>query len=288
MLFKKKWVKLCVVMVALAISNTSTAGSTARDWAKITQPTPQREDGGQSIGTYNSGCLDGGVMLPLEGTGYQVMRLSRKRYYGHQTLIDFIQNVGKAVASEKIGTVLVGDLGQPRGGPTLSGHRSHQTGLDVDMWFLLSDIANNRKLTANERETWSASTVVHPKTDAIIENQWSIANERVLELVAQQPDVDRVFVNASVKRALCANKKEGSTEWLRKIRPWFKHDDHFHVRLKCPDNNTQCDGQGALPVGDGCDSSLDWWFTAEAKTPSKNKPTPPPPLPASCERLLKQ
>jgi len=24
-------------------------------------------------------------------------------------------------------------LGQPRGGPTLSGHRSHQTGLDVDI-----------------------------------------------------------------------------------------------------------------------------------------------------------
>lgn len=273
--------------IFFAVSGNSLARSTAHDWAKITQPT-KTADGGQSIGKYNAGCLDGASVLHLEGTGYQVMRLSRKRFYGHSNLIDFIQTLGKTVAAEKIGTLLIGDLGQPRGGPTLSGHRSHQTGLDVDIWFLLSEEADKRVLTANERELWSAPAVVNLKTDAMIENQWFVENEKVLELAARQPEVDRIFVNASIKQALCDSKKAGSSEWLRKIRPWFKHEDHFHVRLKCPDNSPHCDGQGALPAGDGCDASLAWWFTAEAKSPAKNKPAPPPPLPALCEKLLQE
>jgi penicillin-insensitive murein endopeptidase len=263
------------------------AGSAAHDWAKITKPT-KTADGGQSIGTYNGGCLDGASVLPLDGTEYQVMRLSRKRFYGHSNLIQFIQKLGKTAVSEKLGTLLIGDLGQPRGGPTLSGHRSHQTGLDVDIWFLLSETADSRLLTANERESWAAPSVVNMKTDAIIENLWFLENEKILELAARQPEVDRIFVNASIKQALCNSKTESSAGWLRKIRPWWKHDDHFHVRLKCPDNNPHCEGQGALPEGDGCDASLAWWFTAEAKSPAKNKPAPPPPLPSLCEQVLKE
>ena len=76
------------VVVALAMSINCFAGSTAREWAKITKPT-QIGDSGQSIGTYNAGCLGGAAVLPLEGEGYQVMRLSRKRYYGHTNLIQF-------------------------------------------------------------------------------------------------------------------------------------------------------------------------------------------------------
>ena len=133
--------------------------------------------------------------------------------------------------------MLIGDLGQPRGGPTLSGHRSHQTGLDVDIWFLLSETAGNRLLTVNERESWAAPSVVNLKTDTMIEDRWFLENERILEMAARQPEVDRIFVNASIKQALCDSKKVGSSEWLRKIRPWFKHEDHFHVRLKCPDNS---------------------------------------------------
>ena len=32
----------------------------------------------------------------------------------------------------------VGDMAQPRGGPLPFGHASHQTGLDVDIWFTLT------------------------------------------------------------------------------------------------------------------------------------------------------
>lgn len=274
-------------IVAAFVMSSSFAGSAAHDWAKITTPT-QKHDTGQSIGTYTGGCLSGAATLPLEGTGYQVMRLSRKRYYGHENLIQFIQQLGKLAETEKLGTLLIGDLGQPRGGPTLSGHRSHQTGLDVDIWFLLSKTADSRVLTAAERESWGATSVVDVSADIVDYDQWTLAHGKILEMAARQPEVDRIFVNPSIKQELCNHKDASSSAWLYKIRPWWKHDDHFHVRLKCPDNNPHCDGQEPLPKSDGCDASLAWWFTAEAKSPAKNKPAPPPPLPALCAQVLRE
>ena len=128
--------------------------------------------------------------------------------------------------------MLIGDLGQPRGGPTLSGHRSHQTGLDVDIWFLLSTQAASHTLAFKERETWNAPSVLVGQSDTIDYRQWSKANEKVLEVAAQTAEVDRIFVNPSIKRELCLT--HARHDWLRKIRPWGKHDDHFHVRLNAP------------------------------------------------------
>jgi penicillin-insensitive murein endopeptidase len=261
------------------------ANPEAYKWAMVTQPAIS-VNGARSIGTYNAGCLSGAVSVPVNGTGYQMMRLSRKRSYGHPDLKQFIEKLGHNVASQHLGVLLIGDLGQPRGGPTLSGHRSHQTGLDVDIWFLLSPQAASRALAFNERETWSAPSVLAGKSDAIDYTQWSSANEKILEAAARQPEVDRIFVNPSVKRELCTRKT--AHDWLRKIRPWWKHDDHFHVRLKCPNNNKDCRGQEPLPEGDGCDAGLAWWFSEEAKHP-KIPQIPPKQLslPVLCDSVLK-
>ncbi|MCQ8104292.1 penicillin-insensitive murein endopeptidase [Methylomonas sp. SURF-2] len=263
------------------------ADSNPQSWAQRTTPTSDSIS--QSIGTFTSGCVAGAMALPTSGIGYQAMRLSRNRVYGHSALIQFIQQLGQVAADQQLGTLLIGDLGQARGGPTPSGHRSHQTGLDVDIWFLLSRQLDNRLLSANERETWSAPSMVNLSTDTVDYRQWTEAHEKILQAAANSPEVDRIFVNPSIKQELCKHKTASAAEWLRKIRPWWKHDDHFHVRLKCPDGNLYCQGQPALPIGDGCDASLAWWFSAEAKTPSKPaKPTAPPPLPALCEQVLNQ
>jgi penicillin-insensitive murein DD-endopeptidase len=245
------------------------AGNIAQQWAQI-KTTTFLSNHAESIGTYNAGCLSGAVALAANGDGYQVMRLSRKRYYGHPELIRFIENLGHQAHRHKLGTLLIGDLGQPRGGPTLTGHRSHQTGLDVDIWFLLSQVASSRKLALNERESWGAPSVLAGQSDGLNFSEWSPNNEKILELAATLPEVDRIFVNPSVKRQLCSHKN--SQNWLRKIRPWWKHDDHFHVRLRCPPGNAYCQNQDPLPQGDGCDTSLAWWFSEEAKSPKARKP----------------
>ncbi|PKM12990.1 MAG: penicillin-insensitive murein endopeptidase [Gammaproteobacteria bacterium HGW-Gammaproteobacteria-3] len=274
------------LLLMLSFSLPGFAASSAKLWTQVTEPA---DSGGmaQSIGGYSAGCLSGAVKLPVDGEGYQAMRLSRQRLYGHPDLIRFIEKMGAEAAARGWGELLIGDLGQPRGGPTLSGHRSHQTGLDVDIWYLLSPQAAQRTLTFEEREQWGAPSVLAAKSDNINFSQWLPAHEQLLEIAARSPEVERIFVNPGIKRQLC--RRETGRDWLNKIRPWWQHDDHFHVRLKCPENSPYCENQEAIPPGDGCDASLAWWFSSEARTPAPRKtPALEPKLPIQCERVLNQ
>ncbi len=233
----------------------------------------------RSIGDYSSGCLQGAKALPLDGPGYQVMRPSRRRYFGHPLLIDFIRTLGKRVRSQGLGVLLVGDLSQPRGGRAASGHASHQTGLDVDVWFWHPARARVARLSISDREELVAESVLDAKASSI-RGPWKKHVRRVLELSAEDPRVDRVFVNPAIKRELCA-RRAGARGWLRKIRPWFGHDDHFHVRLACSPTDTDCQSQAPLPDGDGCDKLASWFerpgraSRKPAQRPPQNRPLQP-------------
>jgi penicillin-insensitive murein endopeptidase len=89
----------------------------------------------QAIGFYSRGCLAGAVPLPIDGPQWQIMRVSRNRYWGHPDLVGLLQRL--SVRAMKVGWpgLLIGDIGQPRGGPMLTGHASHQIGLDADIWL---------------------------------------------------------------------------------------------------------------------------------------------------------
>ncbi|MBL8660474.1 MAG: penicillin-insensitive murein endopeptidase [Rhodospirillales bacterium] len=228
------------------------------DWGAISAPAPAPA---RAIGGYARGCLGGAVALPAVGTGYQVMRLSRKRYYGHPELIAFIQAFAKKARADGWPGLLVGDMAQPRGGPILTGHASHQIGLDADIWFTP---APARRLSADERETMSATSMVAVNTMTVDRSVWSSRQLRLLRTAASFPEVERIFVNPAIKRAACAEAGKDRA-WLAKIRPWWGHTSHFHVRLRCPPGDTACLAQEPLPAGDGCDSGLDWWFSAEAQ-----------------------
>jgi penicillin-insensitive murein DD-endopeptidase len=85
--------------------------------------------------------------------------------------------------------------------------------------------------------------------------------ERVLALAARDPRVDRIFVNPVIKAELCRADKR--PRWLRKVRPWWLHHEHFHVRLACPDDSPECEAQKPIPDGDGCDD-VKWWLAPKA------------------------
>ena len=87
----------------------------------------------RAIGAYNNGCIAGAAELPLNGPGWQVMRVSRNRYWGHPSLVAFIERLGDSAKKAGWNGIRVGDMSQPRGGPMLTGHTSHQIGLDVDI-----------------------------------------------------------------------------------------------------------------------------------------------------------
>jgi hypothetical protein len=113
----------------------------------------------RSIGGYFDGCLAGALPLPITGPTWQVMRLSRNRNWGNPQLVRFIERFAENAKKVGWNGLLVGDMSQPRGGPMLSEHRSHQIGLDVDIWFTpMPDHVQSRE----EREFGEAADVVAP------------------------------------------------------------------------------------------------------------------------------
>jgi penicillin-insensitive murein endopeptidase len=211
-----------------------------------------------AIGYYPRGCLQGGVALPTTGPTWQVMRLSRDRNWGHPDLVKFLERFAPLVAKATgWNGILIGDMAQPRGGPLPFGHKSHQTGLDVDVWFMPMP---DRVMSKQERENIIASKVVAADGKHVDDKSWSPADAAFIRTAAEQPEVERVLVNAAVKKELCRVESKNDQSWMSKVRPWYGHDDHIHVRLKCPTDSPDCRAQPPVPGGDGCDKSLDHWF----------------------------
>jgi penicillin-insensitive murein endopeptidase len=245
----------------------------------------------QAIGYYPNGCLAGGVELPEDGPTWQVLRLSRNRNWGHPQLVRFIKRWAPiaAKATDWPG-ILVGDMGQPRGGPTPFGHRSHQTGLDVDIWFRPMP---ERRLSKEERETVSAFNLVADDWKVVNPKTWTPAYGHLIRTAAEQPEVERVLVNAAIKKELCRLQGKQNWQWMAKVRPWYAHHDHIHVRLKCPPDSPHCKSQPSVPGGDGCEKSeLATWFSDKVLHP-KPKPGGKPKkemvladLPAACKTVL--
>ncbi len=240
-----------------------------------------------AIGSYARGCLAGGEALPTDGPGWQAMRLSRNRNWGHPALIAYVERFARDARADGWPGLLVGDIAQPRGGPMLSGHASHQIGLDVDIWLRPSP---GRTLTRAEREKISSTSVIASRTE-INPDAWTTAHARLIKRAASYNEVARIFVHPTIKKTLC-DWATGDRSWLNKIRPWYGHHYHFHVRLKCPPGSTGCKNQAPPPPGDGCDASLAWWLSDKPYAPDDQKPAPPPPpmklskLPSACRTVL--
>jgi penicillin-insensitive murein endopeptidase len=246
-------------------------------WAQIAEPLPGPP---ASIGFYSAGCLQGGATLPLDGDGYAVMRPSRQRFYGHPALIGYLTALAGKTRTENGRLLLFGDLGRAPGGPMLTGHASHQNGLDGDVWFTTL----SRRPTDTEREALqAASFVVGRKT---LKSTWTPAQAAVLAAAADSDDVNRIFVSPPIKRYMC--RQYPTASWLYRLRPWWGHEDHFHVRLTCPADSPFCEEQGGLdPADNGCSDELAWWFSREAdlewkRLASSTEPRRFPELPPEC------
>jgi penicillin-insensitive murein endopeptidase len=217
--------------------------------------------------------------------------LSRNRYWGHPNLVALVRRLAdKAHKDAGWPGILIGDMSQPRGGPMLTGHASHQVGLDADIWLTPMP---DRRLSREEREETSAVMMVRADRLDIDPGAWTPSHLAVIRAAAQEPSVQRIFVNAAIKKALCREAK-GDRGWLHKVRPMYGHDYHFHIRIKCPPGSSGCESQAEPPAGDGCKpADLAYWFKDSIlhPKPPKEPPKPKPPitlaqLPAACRQVL--
>jgi penicillin-insensitive murein DD-endopeptidase len=255
-------------------------------FARKTKPDPMAA---RSIGAYAHGCLAGAIALPINGPTWQVMRVSRNRNWGHPKLIAFLERLAEKAKKVGWNGLLVGDISQPRGGPMLTGHASHQVGLDADIWLTPMP---DRRLSTEEREFMSATEMVREDRLDVDPKVWTHEHTELIRAAAEDPDVERIFVNAAIKKALC--REAGNDRgWLSKVRPWWGHDYHFHVRIFCPADSPQCEPQPMPESGDGCGHDLDYWFSDSVlhaqPSPEPAKPKPSltmANLPAACRQVL--
>ncbi len=251
-------------------------------WSVITTPTQGTPN---AIGGYANGCMAGAERLPASGQGFKDMRRHRGRYYGQPELIAFIKALGQYTAKRHGKKHLIGDLSQARGGKMNFGHSSHQIGLDVDIWMQTVD----SKSPVNPYR--DMQSIVDKAGGIIIGAKIPTATRDALYFSATQPNVARIFVNPVVKWHLC--QSETDTGWLRKIRPWWGHNQHFHVRLACPPRSQQCKNQKPPPPGDGCNDALYRWVDEQSglatgrikPKPQVKKKRPQKIPPAACQWL---
>ena len=251
----------------------------------------------RAIGDYARGCMAGGKALPVNGPAWQVMRLSRNRNWAMPQMVDVLERLAsEAKQYDGWNGLLVGDMSQPRGGPMLTGHASHQIGLDGDVWFTPMP---DRTLTPKERENISATIMVLDRK-RINPKVWTESRARLVKRAASYPEVARIFVHPPIKAELC-KWATGDRSWLAKVRPLYGHNYHFHIRLNCPEGMKGCKNQWkpAPKDGTGCGDELAYWMSdvpwAVQKPKPGPKPTkpyvPPPPLtlsglPAECRAVV--
>jgi penicillin-insensitive murein endopeptidase len=243
------------------------------------------------IGFYAKGCIAGAEALPINGDTWQVMRLSRNRNWAHPDMIALLERLSAKVHKDADWPgILVGDMSQPRGGPMITGHASHQVGLDADVWLTPMP---DRRLSRNEREEMSAVMMVRPDRLDVDPKVFTPSHLTVIRDAAREPRVQRIFVNAAIKKALCREAK-GDRSWLSKVRPMYGHDYHFHIRITCPAGAGQCEPQPAPAESEGCSADdLAYWFKDSVlhPKPPTTPPKPRPPmtlaqLPADCRQVL--
>lgn len=247
----------------------------------------------RAIGFYARGCLAGAKPIAVDGPAWQVMRLSRNRNWGHPNLVRLIERLAAdSKAHDGWRGLLVGDMSQPRGGPMLTGHASHQVGLDADIW--LTPMPDHR-LSEKEREDLSATSMLAKDGLSVDPAVWTPAHAQLIRRAAGYADVERVLVHPAIKKALC-EAKDGDRSVLHKIRPYWGHYYHMHIRIACPPGSDNCQAQGPPPSDDGCGKELTDWLARlkppKEPLPKRGKPAKPKPpltlaqLPAECKVVL--
>ena len=168
---------------------------------------------------------------------------------------------------------------------------SHQIGLDADVWMLPP---TSLSLSAKQRENIS-SISMRRSAGAYVNRSWTRSHHEIVKAAAKDPRVARIFIFPGAKVQMCDDER-GDRSYLRKIRPWYGHHYHFHIRMSCPSGARGCADQTPPPAGDGCADARQW--QANILNPPKAKPgakkTPAKPrrelvladLPAQCKSVL--
>ena len=209
-------------------------------------------DDGVSCGAPNRGALYGGVAMPRFGHGFVIPDpwWARNRQYGTRGLVGLVMRAAAQVKAQHPGGVLgVADISAPGGGK-IRGHRSHQSGRDVDLLYYAlhpdgQPFAPDGHMPHYSRSGMARYARAPTFVRDIARRYFDLARNWTLVkamLTDEEVEVDHIFVSTRVRRWLLTYAREiGEPEYvvasaarvLRRPRNGEDHNDHMHVRIAC-------------------------------------------------------
>jgi len=233
----------------------------------------------RAIGFYSKGSLEGGVQLS-EAPDHYLLFPTRcyalpalapddptrgDNTWGHASTVAAISETLAAVRAlhPDAPRIAVAELSNRVGG-LIDNHLSHQNGLDVDIPFWQRGASAEEPLVPCTPYTQLPRFEVQDPSGwhvpAAFERAW---NWSLAAAFAARKDVKAIFVGTLVKKALADWARANGVpvalrqRTLAKLVPVFcraprgvelpfyrnnfcPHDDHFHVRMKCPKDSPRC------------------------------------------------
>ena len=207
----------------------------------------------EAIGYYSSGKLKNAENIFDKNILFHKLFLARQKFFSTRQMIDLIEDTSAFVRQTFPDSELIqlGDLSGKDGGKC-PGHASHQNGLDADFVYL----THNNKLQSPKATYWEEDFV---KNGLVAPNFHVEKNFQLFKYLVHNQPVSRIFVDQVIKKKFCQfarsknllNDKE-TIETLRRLRIEKLHSTHYHVRLICPSEDTECINQAEVPNGSGC------------------------------------
>jgi hypothetical protein len=198
---------------------------------------------GQSVGEPWAGRLQHPTELPA-GDGYHIRRPARA--FGTETTIELIERaIGETLEAFPDEHVLaIGDISAETGG-TITQHRSHQSGRDVDIGlFYKAQPADYPAsfIHADDDNLDCAATFKLLESFLATEN-----DDGGVQMIFLDFDVqgilyswarDHGFSERRLERIFQYPHGRGSSEGIVRHEP--NHDNHMHVRFKCQSGDSAC------------------------------------------------
>lgn len=173
----------------------------------------------------------------------QIRKSSRERVYGYPSLVLMLHRSARDVAKAAAGSVLlIGDLSTRDGGP-LSGHHSHQSGRDADVGFYVTNL-DERPIPSREFVAFDGDGKAKDGSGVRFDDRrnWLLVESWVKD---RRAGLAHVFVSDPLRARLLRYAREHprhapfadkAAALLQQPENGEPHDDHFHVRISCPEH----------------------------------------------------
>lgn len=206
----------------------------------------------EPVGSYANGSLENGECLEESGEGYIQLLRSWDQIYGTDEMLGMIKKSAADMAKKFPGRdrLQVESIAALHGGH-IDPHGSHQNGLDVDLQYFK---ANGQEYVPTISAPYSEPMV---EAGRVSDNFDVQRNWELVKALHKNGPVQRIFMDTPLKNALCKYAKStgdyaSNINVLRSIRFVANHQDHMHVRLRCPPSARRCISQADPSPGSGC------------------------------------